>query len=267
MRGKHSAKNLFSASDSSGYRPVLRKNKSESSLSRAVRSKAQAAALRRGHSKVNSPTTSTSTHDVRRGFRSNPHSPEHATESVQEQNSIDSSFASDAPHPQSDATPEAEAVAPGTDTQTDFEPTQRRRSFLPADDAIQREEFCAALKKQGLPLPTTEGEFHAARFFIDSENRAEYDVEQWKEYLRLMGNVGRWDWVDTSSCEICQTKFGLLYTRRHHCRVCNRCVCGQCSMHRFVLQGRYNNKPVRTCVICCRSFVAPEAHINPLLSL
>lgn len=39
-----------------------------------------------------------------------------------------------------------------------------------------------------LPMPQSESQFHAARIFLDTENRAVYDVEQWLDYIQLTRN-------------------------------------------------------------------------------
>ena len=39
-----------------------------------------------------------------------------------------------------------------------------------------------------------------------------------------------------------------LWKRRHHCRLCGRVICGECSKYRMVLEQ--TNKPVRVCCSC-----------------
>ena len=50
-----------------------------------------------------------------------------------------------------------------------------------------------------------------------------------------------------SECQTCTKPFSLL-VRKHHCRLCGRVVCGECSQYRMVLEK--TNKPVRVCCSC-----------------
>lgn len=56
---------------------------------------------------------------------------------------------------------------------------------------------------------------------------------------------------DQPECEECQQPFDFL-TRRHHCRRCGRCVCGNCSNNfSHLLRMRYLDK-VRQCRQCVK---------------
>ena len=58
------------------------------------------------------------------------------------------------------------------------------------------------------------------------------------------------DWIpdsDVSECQTCMKSFSFL-VRKHHCRLCGRVVCGECSRYRMVLER--TNKPVRVCRTC-----------------
>ena len=50
-----------------------------------------------------------------------------------------------------------------------------------------------------------------------------------------------------SSCLVCHKAFNGLTTRRHHCRVCGRLVCGACSRARAPRRGK---RPARCCDTC-----------------
>lgn len=52
---------------------------------------------------------------------------------------------------------------------------------------------------------------------------------------------------EVSECQTCLKTFSFL-VRKHHCRLCGRVVCGECSKHRMVLEK--TNKPVRVCRSC-----------------
>ena len=56
------------------------------------------------------------------------------------------------------------------------------------------------------------------------------------------------------SIAVCGKKFTMM-TRRHHCRMCGRLVCDECSKHRSVLVHIHATKKQRICNIC----VAKEA--------
>lgn len=51
-----------------------------------------------------------------------------------------------------------------------------------------------------------------------------------------------------NNCTICNCEFSLL-NRRHHCRMCGKLVCGNCSPHRVVLPNIDTSKQ-RICVQC-----------------
>lgn len=57
-------------------------------------------------------------------------------------------------------------------------------------------------------------------------------------------------WIPDSEvmdCQTCMKAFSFL-VRKHHCRLCGRVVCGECSKYRMVLEK--TNKPVRVCCTC-----------------
>lgn len=51
---------------------------------------------------------------------------------------------------------------------------------------------------------------------------------------------------DTKTCSICQSKFGDVMNRRHHCRMCGKCVCHDCSPNLIQVKGQ----PDRVCNPC-----------------
>lgn len=51
-----------------------------------------------------------------------------------------------------------------------------------------------------------------------------------------------------NNCTLCKGEFSLL-NRRHHCRMCGKLVCGNCSPHRVVLPNIDTTKQ-RVCVQC-----------------
>lgn len=53
---------------------------------------------------------------------------------------------------------------------------------------------------------------------------------------------------DTKECEVCDQSFSFL-RRRHHCRACGKCVCGNCSPNEWILE-HVSNKPQRVCNMC-----------------
>ena len=52
---------------------------------------------------------------------------------------------------------------------------------------------------------------------------------------------------DVMDCQTCMKTFSFL-VRKHHCRLCGRVVCSECSKYRMVLEK--TNKPVRVCCTC-----------------
>ena len=51
--------------------------------------------------------------------------------------------------------------------------------------------------------------------------------------------------ASSSACRHCNVEFGV-FTRRHHCRLCGRLSCADCSAHEASLPFRHDN-PVRVC--------------------
>eukprot|EP00927_Polykrikos_kofoidii_P061955 TRINITY_DN56775_c0_g1_i1.p1 TRINITY_DN56775_c0_g1~~TRINITY_DN56775_c0_g1_i1.p1 ORF type:complete len:503 (-),score=50.62 TRINITY_DN56775_c0_g1_i1:40-1500(-) len=52
---------------------------------------------------------------------------------------------------------------------------------------------------------------------------------------------------DADSCGVCSISLGKRYfRRRHHCRLCGRCVCGQCSPSNILVDGKLQ----RACNLC-----------------
>ena len=54
--------------------------------------------------------------------------------------------------------------------------------------------------------------------------------------------------------------YGLIFTRRHHCRNCGDSVCGVHSLHYITLQHLSYSNPVRVCNTCYKAY--EEAHLN-----
>jgi len=64
-------------------------------------------------------------------------------------------------------------------------PSKKRSNWLGDTDKKQREEFVQKIRLIGAQPPETEGDFHAARVYIDAKKMSVYDCEQWLDYLRL----------------------------------------------------------------------------------
>jgi len=65
-------------------------------------------------------------------------------------------------------------------------------------------------------------------------------------------NVLTVEWDSNSSasnCVLCNTPFGRITNRRHHCRNCGRLVCEPCSSRKFQLTDG-NTEPQRVCDVC-----------------
>ena len=60
-------------------------------------------------------------------------------------------------------------------------------SWLGDGDVFHRFLFLRAMMRIGLPVPSNEGEWHAARCFSDTRDAHTYDVRQWFEYLDTKG--------------------------------------------------------------------------------
>ena len=58
-----------------------------------------------------------------------------------------------------------------------------------------------------------------------------------------------------TKCMVCNASFSL-FTRRHHCRFCGKCVCNSCSLIRLP-QPPFNNFE-RACNICVNDRVLAE---------
>jgi len=62
------------------------------------------------------------------------------------------------------------------------------------------------------------------------------------------------EWVDDTATEVCMSchaRFGLFQLRRrHHCRLCGKVVCSQCSQSRQLVPEYHSLKPQRVCDAC-----------------
>eukprot|EP00656_Telonema_subtile_P016220 TRINITY_DN18555_c0_g1_i3.p1 TRINITY_DN18555_c0_g1~~TRINITY_DN18555_c0_g1_i3.p1 ORF type:complete len:705 (-),score=223.62 TRINITY_DN18555_c0_g1_i3:75-2189(-) len=54
----------------------------------------------------------------------------------------------------------------------------------------------------------------------------------------------------TNNCQMCRTAFGRLRTRKHHCRMCGRIVCKQCSETKRPISKLNCDEAVRVCNLC-----------------
>jgi hypothetical protein len=58
---------------------------------------------------------------------------------------------------------------------------------------------------------------------------------------------------NTATCGICDARLGKrFFKRRHHCRMCGKCVCSSCSPSSILLDGE--KQPQRTCKRCVNGF-------------
>eukprot|EP01125_Pyxidicula_operculata_P014523 TRINITY_DN4840_c0_g1_i1.p1 TRINITY_DN4840_c0_g1~~TRINITY_DN4840_c0_g1_i1.p1 ORF type:complete len:669 (+),score=114.17 TRINITY_DN4840_c0_g1_i1:138-2144(+) len=51
------------------------------------------------------------------------------------------------------------------------------------------------------------------------------------------------------SCHTCKSKF-TMFNRRHHCRNCGKCICGNCSKQSCLVKAVHSKLPVRVCDPC-----------------
>ena len=54
----------------------------------------------------------------------------------------------------------------------------------------------------------------------------------------------------TNNCQMCRTGFGRLRTRKHHCRMCGRVICKQCSEFKRPISKLNCEEAVRVCNLC-----------------
>jgi hypothetical protein len=62
-------------------------------------------------------------------------------------------------------------------------------------------------------------------------------------------------WIPDSealNCMICDERFSI-HTRRHHCRICGKCICGSCSNNRLKLVQLKMQKKSRVCDQCFKA--------------
>lgn len=158
-------------------RGVLRHNKSEPAIYSLVQTRAYASAMRRTDA---SPLKFAAIRAMSR--RKLSPSSAQSSSSRGSTSSLSSS-----------ATPDHHTSVPAQETSSQSGPNgddglpqrQSRLSWLSPEDVGQRKQFLEALIQQGLPLPRSELDYHAARVYIDSEDRSVYDIEQWTDYIQL----------------------------------------------------------------------------------
>ena len=52
-------------------------------------------------------------------------------------------------------------------------------------DTRKRKRFIVKLAKKLLPMPQNEGQWHAAKIYVDERKESFYNVEQWEDYLKI----------------------------------------------------------------------------------
>ncbi|MBS0537033.1 MAG: FYVE zinc finger domain-containing protein [Proteobacteria bacterium] len=52
-------------------------------------------------------------------------------------------------------------------------------------------------------------------------------------------------------CQLCNASFSMTF-RRHHCRVCGRCVCKKCSEHEVPIPVFHVREAIRVCTVSCQ---------------
>ena len=154
-------------------RGALRHNKSEPAIYSLVQTRAYASALRRTDA---SPLKFAAIRAMSR--RKLSPSSAHSNSSRGSISSMSSSATPDHASAHVEETPQSGPNGDGL-------PQRQSLSWLSPEDVGQRKRFLEALIQQGLPLPRSELDYHAARVYIDSEDRSVYDIEQWTDYIQL----------------------------------------------------------------------------------
>lgn len=88
------------------------------------------------------------------------------------------------------------------------------------DDELDAAEAQALINGEGPPV------FDAALSMCSTST-----PPNWIQRVARNAPGGEWHWTpedDASHCEICNVDFKF-WRRRHHCRLCGRCVCSKCS--------------------------------------
>ncbi|KAF8972714.1 hypothetical protein BDZ97DRAFT_853105 [Flammula alnicola] len=97
---------------------------------------------------------------------------------------------------------------------------------------------------------------HHGRFKVGKKNKAKRGISA--ERRRKVEHWVPAIWIPdgkTASCMRCGRMFGWR-RRRHHCRLCGRCVCGACSGRTFFVSdsnAKHESKPARACDACYES--------------
>ncbi|EDR05249.1 uncharacterized protein LACBIDRAFT_303559 [Laccaria bicolor S238N-H82] len=109
---------------------------------------------------------------------------------------------------------------------------------------------------QALPFPLTDDRLGTVRASGDSSQKGKKAKDNKKE---RRGRVEHWVpaiWIPdgkTEGCMRCGKMFGWR-RRRHHCRLCGRCVCAACSGRTFFISDSNSknelSKPARACDAC-----------------
>lgn len=113
--------------------------------------------------------------------------------------------------------------------------------FIPSEDADEVEE----------PSLSRDGSFGSNG--APSHRLSQTSIPQGLPVLKEGAiEEGAWE-EDMEHCGVCRNTFGALL-RRHHCRICGRCVCATCSPSSVVLPNQTNNgfgaNTQRACTPC-----------------
>ncbi|KAF9583543.1 hypothetical protein BGW38_009217 [Lunasporangiospora selenospora] len=71
--------------------------------------------------------------------------------------------------------------------------------------------------------------------------------------LRVVENFNAPVWIpdqNAARCMICSEDFSALFRRKHHCRLCGKVVCRNCSTRRVLIKAADTEKPGRACDDC-----------------
>mmetsp|Transcript_75600 Transcript_75600/g.179662 ORF Transcript_75600/g.179662 Transcript_75600/m.179662 type:complete len:290 (+) Transcript_75600:69-938(+) len=109
------------------------------------------------------------------------------------------------------------------------------------------------------------GQMHSIRSSTDADERCGSARSSWKARLsdtdlpRRESSISNDGMLDF--CSICNAKLGKRFLRpRHHCRLCDRLVCGQCSPALIPLDGKQGRQ------IVCMDCTAVVEHQQDLMS-
>lgn len=112
--------------------------------------------------------------------------------------------------------------------------TSHKTFLVIASDVSVKQEWLQAFEKTLENFKKSQSSF--VKGGVIEETKKEFLAPEWQFDM------------ESDSCTVCDAKF-TFFLRRHHCRLCGKLACGNCSQYRRTIASM-SDTPVRVCKEC-----------------